>query len=200
MPLFVKACTRPRERSRPTPLPNRAPTDRRGASRKRRALGLQAVDPVSSTKTQAVAPRLTVDLVVLRNDARFGFDGLTGDALPVVILSLVCGTAVLILLRRGARRGARPLAAGAVGSVIWAWGVAQHPYLLPQKLTIAAAAAPNATLTSLLILFAVAVLVVLPSFALLFTLVQRNLVEETSRPAVQLRDARRADASRGDLR
>ena len=60
MPLFVKACTRPRERSRPTPLPNRAPTDRRGASRKRRALGLQAVDPVSSTKTQAAAPRLTV--------------------------------------------------------------------------------------------------------------------------------------------
>ena len=122
MPLFVKACTRPRERSRPTPLPNRAPTDRRGASRKRRALGLQAVDPVSSTKTQAAAPRLTVGLVVLRNDARFVFDGLTGDALPVVILSLVCGTAVLILLRRGARRGARPLAAGAVGSVIWAWG------------------------------------------------------------------------------
>jgi cytochrome d ubiquinol oxidase subunit II len=140
-----------------------------------------------------------VGLVVLRNHARFLFDGLTGDALPLVILSLVCGTAVLILLRRGTRRGARPLAAGAVGSVIWAWGVAQHPYLLPQKLTIAAAAAPNATLTSLLILFAVAVLVVLPSFALLFTLVQRNLVEETSRPAAQLRDAQRADASRRDL-
>jgi cytochrome d ubiquinol oxidase subunit II len=79
--------------------------------------------------------------------------------------------------------------------VIWAWGVAQHPYLLPQKLTIAAAAAPSATLTSLLILFAVAVLVVLPSFALLFTLVQRNVVEETSRPTVQLRGA---DASRRD--
>jgi hypothetical protein len=34
-----------------------------------------------------------------------------------------------------------------------------------------------------LIIFGVAVLVVLPSLGLLFTLVQRNLVEETERPA-----------------
>jgi len=132
-------------------------------------------------------------LVVLRSDARFVFDGLTGDALPLVILSLVCGGAVLVLLRRNARRGARPLAAGAVASVIWAWGVAQHPYLLPQKLTIAAAAAPSATLTSLLVVFAVAVVVVLPSLGLLFTLVQRNLVRETSRPTVQVADKPRVD-------
>src|SRR5436190_21885927 len=39
MPLAVKPCTRSRERSRPTSLPNRVTTDRRGASRKRRALG-----------------------------------------------------------------------------------------------------------------------------------------------------------------
>jgi cytochrome d ubiquinol oxidase subunit II len=74
------------------------------------------------------------------------------------------------------------LAAGAVASVIWAWGVAQHPYLLPQKLTISAAAAPSATLSSLLVVFGVAVLVVLPSLGLLFTLVQRNVVRETSSP------------------
>ena len=80
-----------------------------------------------------------------------------------MILSLVCGIAVLVLLRRGARRGARPLAVGAVAAVIWGWGVAQHPYLLPQKLTIADAAAPSATLTSVLIVFGVAVVLVLPS-------------------------------------
>jgi cytochrome d ubiquinol oxidase subunit II len=67
--------------------------------------------------------------------------------------------------------------------VIWGWGVAQHPYLLPQKLTIADAAAPSATLTSILIVFGVAVVLVLPSIGLLFTLVQRNFVEETSRPS-----------------
>jgi cytochrome d ubiquinol oxidase subunit II len=122
-------------------------------------------------------------LVLLHNDAKFVYDGLTGDGLPLVILSLLCGIAVLVLLRRGARRGARPLAVGAVAAVVWGWGVAQHPYLLPQKLTIDAAAAPSATLTSVLIVFGVAVVLVLPALALLFTLVQRDLVEETARPA-----------------
>ena len=46
------------------------------------------------------------------------------------------------------RRGARPLAVGAVVAVVWGWGVAQHPYLLPQVLTIDDAAAPSATLTA----------------------------------------------------
>jgi cytochrome d ubiquinol oxidase subunit II len=122
-------------------------------------------------------------LIVLHRDARFVFDGLKGDALPLVIASFACGIAVLVLLRRGAPRGARPLAMGAVVAVIWAWGVAQHPYLLPQVLTIGTAAAPSATLTTVLIVFGVAVVVVLPSLGLLFTLVQRNLVEETERPA-----------------
>jgi cytochrome d ubiquinol oxidase subunit II len=72
---------------------------------------------------------------------------------------------------------------GAVAAMIWAWGIAQHPYLLPPKLTIDDAAAPSATLTGLLIVAGVAVVLVVPSIALLFTLVQRNLVEETSRPA-----------------
>jgi cytochrome d ubiquinol oxidase subunit II len=122
-------------------------------------------------------------LVLLHSDARFVFDGLTGDALPLVILSLLCGIAVLVLIVRRIRRGARPLAVAALAAVIWGWGVAQNPYLLPQKLTIADAAAPSATLTTVLIIFAVAVVLVLPSIGLLFTLVQRNLVEETSRPS-----------------
>ncbi len=121
-------------------------------------------------------------LVVLHGDARFLFDGLTGDGLPLVILSVVCGSSLLVLLRRGARRGTRALAVGAVAAVIWGWGVAQHPYLLPQTLTIADAAAPSSTLTSVLIIFGVAVVVVLPALGLLFTLVQRNLVEEGSQP------------------
>ncbi len=123
-----------------------------------------------------------VGLVELYRDARYIFDGLTGDGLPLVILSLACGIGVLALLRRGARRGARALAIGAVAAVIWGWGVAQWPYLLPETLTISDAASPGATLTGVLIVFGVAVAVVLPSIALLFTLVQRNMVEETSRP------------------
>ncbi len=123
-----------------------------------------------------------VGLVALHQDARFVFDGLTSDALPLVIISVGCGSGVLVLLHRGVKRGARPLAVGAVAAVIAGWAVAQKPYLLPQTLKITDAAAPNATLTSILIVFAVAVLVVLPSLALLYVLVQRSLVEETVSP------------------
>jgi cytochrome d ubiquinol oxidase subunit II len=121
-------------------------------------------------------------LVALRADARYVFDGLTSDGLPLVIASLLCGAAVLVLLHRGARRGARPLAVGAVVAVIWGWGVAQHPYLLPTSLTIDAGAAPSATLTSVLIVFGVAVVLVLPAIGLLYTLTQRRLIEESAGP------------------
>jgi len=121
-------------------------------------------------------------IVELRADARYVYDGLTGDALPLVIVSALCGAAVLVLLRRGARRGARALAVGAVTAVVWGWGVAQHPYLLPKELTIDAGAAPSATLTSVLIVFGVAVVLVLPSMALLFTLAQRDVVAEGEAP------------------
>jgi cytochrome d ubiquinol oxidase subunit II len=97
-------------------------------------------------------------------------------------LSGLCGVAVFVLLGRRAARGARALAVGAVAAVIWGWAVAQYPYLLPETLTISAAAAPSDTLTSVLIVFGVAVVLVLPSIGLLYTLVQRNLVEETSQP------------------
>ena len=135
---------------------------------------------VAAVVTGALA---AVGLVVLDRDASAVFDGLKSDGLALVIISLVCGVAVLVLLRRGAQRGARALAAGAVVAVIWGWAVAQHPYLLPPSLTVSDAAAPSATLKTVLGIFAVAVLLVLPSVALLFTLVQRNLVEETSQPA-----------------
>ena len=135
---------------------------------------------VAAVVTGALA---AVGLVALHRDARPVFDGLKGDGLPLVIVSVVCGVAVLVLLRRGAQRGARVLAVGAVATVIWAWAVAQHPYILPPSLTVSDAAASHTTLVAVLIVFGVAVLLVLPAIGLLFTLVQRNLVEETSQPA-----------------
>jgi cytochrome d ubiquinol oxidase subunit II len=135
---------------------------------------------VSAVVTGGLA---AVGLFALYRHARFIFDGLTHDGLPLVILSALCGVGVLVLLHRRARRGARVLAAGAVASVIWGWGIAQHPYLLPKTLKISAGAAPSATLTTILVIFGVAVVVVLPSLALLYTLAQRNVVAETARPA-----------------
>jgi cytochrome bd ubiquinol oxidase subunit II len=138
-------------------------------------------------------------IFALRADARYVYDGLTGDGLPLVIVSVVCGAAVLVLLRRGARRGPRPLAVGAVVAVIWGWGVAQYPYLLPTTLTIDDGAAPSATLAGLLIVFGVAIVLVLPAIGLLYTLAQRNLIEETAgpqtQPAVEARPAQGTESS-----
>jgi cytochrome d ubiquinol oxidase subunit II len=120
-------------------------------------------------------------LFVYRADARYIYDGLTGDALPLVIVSALCGLGVLLLLWRGGRRGTRPLAVGAVVTVIWGWGVAQHPYLLPKSLTISAGAADGETLTAVLIVFGVAVVVVLPALAFLYTLAQRRVLEPETR-------------------
>jgi cytochrome d ubiquinol oxidase subunit II len=121
-------------------------------------------------------------IFILHADARYLYDGLTHEGLPLVILSAACGLGVLVLLWRNAPRGARPLAVGAVAAVIWAWAVAQHPYLLPQTLTIDEGAAPSSTLTGVLIVFGVAVVLVLPSIGLLFSLAQRSLIEEGERP------------------
>jgi cytochrome bd ubiquinol oxidase subunit II len=117
-------------------------------------------------------------IFALHSEARYVYDGLTSDGLPLVILSALCGLAVLVLLLRGARRGLRPLAALAVAAVIWGWGVAQFPYLLPTSLDISEAAAPGPTLVSVFVVFGAAAVLVLPALGLLYVLSQRHLVAE----------------------
>jgi cytochrome d ubiquinol oxidase subunit II len=133
---------------------------------RRRAIGAAVVAGVAAF----------VGIFVLRSDARDLFDDLVTDALPLVLLSAVCGTASLILLACNAERGARLLAIGAVASVVVGWGVAQWPYLLPETLTVSEAAAPTSTLVTLLVAAIGAVLIVLPGFILLYTLDQRSLL------------------------
>ncbi|HET7506743.1 MAG TPA: cytochrome d ubiquinol oxidase subunit II [Solirubrobacterales bacterium] len=116
-------------------------------------------------------------LFALHSEARYVFDRLSSQGLPLVVLSLLCGAALLVVLRRGGRRPLRPLAAGAVTAVIWGWGAAQFPYLLPTSLRIDQAAAPDPTMTIIFIVFAVAAVLVLPSLALLYTLAQKDLLE-----------------------
>ncbi|HEX2361304.1 MAG TPA: cytochrome d ubiquinol oxidase subunit II [Jiangellaceae bacterium] len=126
----------------------------------------------------AVAVVGVVGVFVLRADASYLFDGLTSRALPVVILGVVCGVAALILLLRDAPYGARVLAVLAVASVVVSWGVAQWPYLLPESLTVSAAAAPSGTLTAVLAAVVLAVVIVLPGFVLLYVLDQKGLLPE----------------------
>ncbi len=105
------------------------------------------------------------------------FNRLTGRALPLVIIAGLCGLAVLALLTAGRPRGVRVLAAAGVAAVIWGWGVAQYPVLLPgTAVTLSNAGAPHATLVAIVVLFVVAVVIVGPSFALLFSLQGRRLL------------------------
>ena len=115
-------------------------------------------------------------IFVLRADAPFLYDGLTSRALPLVLASAVCGVGSLVLLLRGAHRYARMLSIGAVASVVLAWGVAQWPYVIPQTMKVSDTAAPSGTLTAVLVAFGLAVVIVLPSLGLLYTLDQRSLL------------------------
>ena len=132
-------------------------------------------------------------LVELHAEARYIFDRLTSQGLPLVVLSALCGLGLLAVLLKTGSMGQnvdsgstyrptggvllRPLAAGAVVAVIWGWGVAQFPYLLPTSLRIDQAAAPDPTLTIIFIVFAVAAVLVLPSLGLLYALSQRDLLQ-----------------------
>jgi cytochrome bd ubiquinol oxidase subunit II len=145
---------------------------------------LNETDMAEYFRRRAVASAIVVAViaaagaVVLRADADYLFDGLTSRALPVVILSGASGAGALLLLVRGAARGARALALAAVAAAVVSWGVAQSPYLLPESLTFSTAASPSGTLTAMLAVVVLAAIVVLPGFVLLYVLDQRGLLPE----------------------
>jgi cytochrome bd ubiquinol oxidase subunit II len=141
----------------------------------------RALDAASVAGVAAV-----IGLVELHAEARYIFDRLTDQGLPLVALSLFCGAGVFLALVSvifRSRKGPppwclRPLAGGAVITVIWGWGVAQFPYLLPTSLKITEAAAPPDTLAAVIIVFILAAILVLPALGLLYWLSQKELLEE----------------------
>ena len=128
-----------------------------------RALGAAAVTGVAGLG----------GLFVLRADAPLLADGLFGRALPVVILSVVAGLAsiALLVLRRYAV--ARVTSALAVATILIGWALAQYPYLLPPQLTIADAAAGQATLVAMLVSLVIGSLLLVPALVYLYRLFQR---------------------------
>jgi cytochrome bd ubiquinol oxidase subunit II len=117
-------------------------------------------------------------ILVLRSDAPRTYDRLTHEALPIVILSAVLGVATIVALALRRPRGTRLMAAGAVVAVVAAWAVAQWPYILPETLTFSQAAGDETTLWWVVAVFGVALVVVVPSIALLFWLDQKSRLEE----------------------
>ncbi len=135
---------------------------------RRRAIGAAVVAGVAAL----------VGIFVLRDDSRYVFDGLTSRALPLVIVSALCGTFSLVLMMRGAARGARLLAIAAVAAVVIGWGVAQWPYILPTSLKVADAAAPSGTLATLVVATVLLLVIVVPGFTFLYVLDQKSLLPE----------------------
>jgi cytochrome d ubiquinol oxidase subunit II len=124
-------------------------------------------------------------LVELHAETRHVFDRLVDEGLPLVVPSALCGLGALAVLATTLRAAVpsrpwllRPLAAGAVVAVIWGWGVAQFPYLLPTSLKIDQAAAPPDTLAIVIVVFLAAAVLVLPALGLLYWLSQRELLGE----------------------
>jgi cytochrome d ubiquinol oxidase subunit II len=110
--------------------------------------------------------------------APYVYHRLAGIALPLVAISIATGIAVLgmLWLRWHHAVVLRATAAIAVATVVFGWGLAQYPYLLPTSLPLAAGSAPDGTLVSEFVVAGLAVLLVAPGFALLYFLQQRHLL------------------------
>jgi cytochrome bd ubiquinol oxidase subunit II len=122
-------------------------------------------------------------LFELQNSDPVVFDRLTsGRALPFVVVAGVSGLAVFTLLAVGRPKGIlrgilRGIAALGVAAVVWGWGVAQYPTLLPgTRVTLSTAGAPESTMVAIIVVFIAAVVLVGPSFALLYALQSRQLL------------------------
>ncbi|MGW5049895.1 cytochrome d ubiquinol oxidase subunit II [Actinokineospora sp. NPDC004072] len=113
-------------------------------------------------------------IAILRHDAPLLFEGLTGRALPAVLLSVAAGLTALVLLLTRRYIAARIASALAVTAILLGWAMSQYPYILPPTLTVDQAATSDATLTALLIALAVGTLILVPALIYLYTLFQRT--------------------------
>lgn len=103
--------------------------------------------------------------------------GLVGHALPLSLGAVLIGLATAWALLFAHVRLARVLVALETAGILAAWGVAQAPYLIVPDVTVASAAASQATLVALLVGTIVGMALLLPSLWWLFAVFKgRNLV------------------------
>jgi cytochrome d ubiquinol oxidase subunit II len=102
---------------------------------------------------------------------------LLGPGTPFALVTMVLVPVVAFLVWRSKFVFYRTLTLAAIGSLVVAWGVAQAPYLLPGRLTIAQAASPQSTEVLLVIVTLGVVLVIVPAMGLLYYLDQRGALE-----------------------
>ena len=109
-------------------------------------------------------------LMLSRREAPLVMEGLLGSrwAVPLHLATAVTAIGVLAALWHRWFRLARMGAGLQVSLIFWGWPLAQYPLLLPPDLTVARAAAPDATLRLVLMVLVVGGAVLLPSLWYLF--------------------------------
>jgi cytochrome d ubiquinol oxidase subunit II len=147
----------------------RAGADRLAEGFRRRALAAGAL----------VGAATVAALLVVRVDAPELFAGLTGPALPVAVVSVLAGIASIALLFARRYVAVRVTAALAVTAVLWGWGVAQYPVVLP-GLSVDAAAGDPAVLSAVLWVLGIGALLLVPSLVFLFSVFQRERTVDRS--------------------
>ena len=115
-----------------------------------------------------------IGLLVVRSDAPALWHGLSqGRGAPLAGLSVLAGVGSLGLLVRRAYRSVRVTAALTVTGLLWAWGAAQYPVLLP-GVRLEQAAATDAVLTASLTALGIGALLLVPSLWWLYAIFQRG--------------------------
>jgi cytochrome bd ubiquinol oxidase subunit II len=131
-----------------------------------------------ATYAAIVAGGLAVaGIVVLQLDAPILAGELTRSGWPFIVASGALGSGALVALAAHRPAGTRVMAVGAVVAVVWGWGIAQYPDILPAALSLADAAAPAGSLDALFVVSVAAVVVIAPALGLLYVLSQRSRLE-----------------------
>lgn len=117
-------------------------------------------------------------LIVVKMTAPHLWKGLTGYAAPAVGLSMLGGFLSLLAMRR---RHFLLAAAGvffAEFAVILAWGMSQYPYLIPEQMTIAQAAAPSNVLVIMTVCAIGGMAILTPGLIYLFVIFKTTTREQ----------------------
>lgn len=121
-------------------------------------------------------------LALLATDAPDLWANFRGRAAPLVVLSVLGGAFSIWALWMRRFTGASLGAVVAVGSVVWGWGIAQFPMLVPPTISIDVAKAPRAVLQPMIWAIVAGSVLVVPSLGYLLLLFkgQRSAVDHAA--------------------
>jgi cytochrome d ubiquinol oxidase subunit II len=137
-----------------------APTDPLRDDFRRRALWSAAAMFVAAFGTLLVAHRTAPQLRLALTGTPWG--------IPLQVATGLAAILAIWALWTRRYRAARVAAIVQVSCILWGWGAAQYPSLIPGRLTIAASAAPSVTLRLTLIALGCGAFVLIPSLWFLF--------------------------------